>query len=345
MRVDARPRDPRVVLARHETAARAGREVDDQVGILVADALDHLAIMRKLHARPPVRMADMDMGDGGADLGRLQRRIGDLLRRARQRGILLHRGEIAGHRDREDRLLGFAGHVRFVPYLRCRLTLNKRLFTLRFSQIVQLESSVAPILRTTSEQAEGGETPRTQAGGSRGWAVGARAHPRPSPSACSPSTAWKASACARSQPRRTSISPRSPITSAPRTACWRRCSRNARRRSRRSGCACWRSATSSGKTPTLEQILDAFLRPALTLGVQPQFGGPAFVKLRARLGTEPEKTSRKILAKAFDQSSRQFIDAIAQVLPGSRARRSSGAITSCSAPCSTPWPTAGASSR
>jgi AcrR family transcriptional regulator len=71
-----------------------------------------------------------------------------------------------------------------------------------------------------------------------------------------------------------------------------------------------------GKTPTLEQILDAFLRPALTLGVQPQFGGPAFVKLRARLGTEPEKMSRKILAKAFDQSSRKFVDAIAQVLPG-----------------------------
>ena len=70
------------------------------------------------------------------------------------------------------------------------------------------------------------------------------------------------------------------------------------------------------KTPTLEEILDAFLRPALTLGVQPQFGGPAFVKLRARLGTEPEKMSRKILAKAFDQSSRKFIDAIAQVLPG-----------------------------
>jgi AcrR family transcriptional regulator len=69
------------------------------------------------------------------------------------------------------------------------------------------------------------------------------------------------------------------------------------------------------KTLTLEQILDAFLRPALTLGVQPQFGGPAFVKLRARLGTEPEKTSRKILAKAFDESSRKFIDAIAQALP------------------------------
>jgi AcrR family transcriptional regulator len=69
------------------------------------------------------------------------------------------------------------------------------------------------------------------------------------------------------------------------------------------------------KMPTLEQILDAFLRPALTLGVQPQFGGPAFVKLRARLGTEPEKTSRQILAKAFDESSRKFIDAIALALP------------------------------
>lgn len=70
-----------------------------------------------------------------------------------------------------------------------------------------------------------------------------------------------------------------------------------------------------GKKPTLEQILDAFLRPALTLGVEPQFGGPAFVKLRARLGTEPETTSRKILSKVFDQSSRKFIDAIAAALP------------------------------
>jgi AcrR family transcriptional regulator len=68
-------------------------------------------------------------------------------------------------------------------------------------------------------------------------------------------------------------------------------------------------------TPQLEQILDAFLRPALTLGVQPQFGGPAFVKLRARLATEPETMTRKILSKAFDLSSRQFIDALIKVLP------------------------------
>ena len=67
--------------------------------------------------------------------------------------------------------------------------------------------------------------------------------------------------------------------------------------------------------PELEKILDAFLRPALTLGVQPQFGGPAFVKLRARLATEPVTTTRKILSKAFDLSSRQFIDALVKALP------------------------------
>lgn len=70
-----------------------------------------------------------------------------------------------------------------------------------------------------------------------------------------------------------------------------------------------------GKAPALEDILDAFLRPALVLGVQPRFGGPAFVKLRARLATEPETLSRKILSKAFDLSSREFLDALARALP------------------------------
>ncbi len=75
------------------------------------------------------------------------------------------------------------------------------------------------------------------------------------------------------------------------------------------------ACSEGGKTPALEDILDAFLRPALVLGVQPRFGGPAFVRLRARLATEPETLSRKILSKAFDLSSRQFLDAIAGALP------------------------------
>lgn len=67
--------------------------------------------------------------------------------------------------------------------------------------------------------------------------------------------------------------------------------------------------------PALEALLEAFVRPALMLGPQPPAGGQAFGRLRARLATEPEKLARPILAKAFDQSSRRFIDAIAKALP------------------------------
>ena len=66
--------------------------------------------------------------------------------------------------------------------------------------------------------------------------------------------------------------------------------------------------------PELEDILDAFIRPALTMGSQ-RNGGPAFGRLRARLATEPEALSRKILSTAFDASSHRFIDAIAHSLP------------------------------
>ena len=66
--------------------------------------------------------------------------------------------------------------------------------------------------------------------------------------------------------------------------------------------------------PKLEHILDAFLRPALGLGTETHPGNPAFVKLRARLATEPQALSRKILSNAFDASSRKFIDAITAAL-------------------------------
>jgi AcrR family transcriptional regulator len=69
------------------------------------------------------------------------------------------------------------------------------------------------------------------------------------------------------------------------------------------------------RKPKLEDVLDAFLRPALTLGVEPQFGGPAFVKLRARLGMEPESTAHQVLSNVFDHSSGEFIKALVAVLP------------------------------
>jgi AcrR family transcriptional regulator len=66
--------------------------------------------------------------------------------------------------------------------------------------------------------------------------------------------------------------------------------------------------------PKLEDILEAFVRPALVMGSQ-RNGGPAFGRLRARLATEPETLSRKILSNAFDASSHRFIDAIGRALP------------------------------
>jgi AcrR family transcriptional regulator len=70
-----------------------------------------------------------------------------------------------------------------------------------------------------------------------------------------------------------------------------------------------------GGTPSLEGILEAFLRPALTIGSDERFGGRAFIKLRARLATEPETVSRKILANAFDESSGEFLAALGRALP------------------------------
>lgn len=70
-----------------------------------------------------------------------------------------------------------------------------------------------------------------------------------------------------------------------------------------------------GGTPSLEGILEAFLRPALTIGSDARFGGRAFVKLRARLATEPETVSRRILANAFDELSGEFLAALGRALP------------------------------
>lgn len=64
---------------------------------------------------------------------------------------------------------------------------------------------------------------------------------------------------------------------------------------------------------TLEQVIEAFLRPALTAGSE--FGGRVFVKLRARLAAEPEALCRRILTDAFDESSRQYIAALQALVP------------------------------
>jgi AcrR family transcriptional regulator len=71
-----------------------------------------------------------------------------------------------------------------------------------------------------------------------------------------------------------------------------------------------------GRPPVLEQVLEAFLRPAFSLGLDSGVDGATFGKLRARLSVESEALYRRILSRAFDQSTRRFLDAVAAALPG-----------------------------
>ena len=59
-----------------EIAAHAGGQVDDDVAVALADALDHLPVeMDAAGALAGLRIADMAMDDGGTGGGRLERRI------------------------------------------------------------------------------------------------------------------------------------------------------------------------------------------------------------------------------------------------------------------------------
>ena len=66
-------------LVEHVTAHPAG-DVDNDVGVGVADALDDLAVVVELAARRAgVRLADVEVGDGGTGLAGLDAGVGDLL--------------------------------------------------------------------------------------------------------------------------------------------------------------------------------------------------------------------------------------------------------------------------
>ncbi len=70
-----------------------------------------------------------------------------------------------------------------------------------------------------------------------------------------------------------------------------------------------------GRPPLLEQLLEAFLCPAFSLGREVGVDGATFGRLRARLSVESEELYRRILAQAFNPSSAAFLHAIAHALP------------------------------
>jgi hypothetical protein len=66
--------------------------------------------------------------------------------------------------------------------------------------------------------------------------------------------------------------------------------------------------------PTLEHILEAFIRPSLEVTVD-HHGRSNFTRLRAILSGENSALLEKLIADNFDQSSRTFVHALRKCLP------------------------------
>ncbi|MEI4488759.1 TetR/AcrR family transcriptional regulator [Frigidibacter sp. MR17.14] len=66
----------------------------------------------------------------------------------------------------------------------------------------------------------------------------------------------------------------------------------------------------------LTAILRAYLLPAFTSSDDTIHGGARFTRMRAVLSAEGDPEARRIIAEAFDATTRQFIDAICACLPG-----------------------------
>jgi AcrR family transcriptional regulator len=66
--------------------------------------------------------------------------------------------------------------------------------------------------------------------------------------------------------------------------------------------------------PTLEHVLEAFIRPSLEVTVD-HHGRSNFTRLRAILSGENSALLEKLIAQNFDQSSRIFVEALRRCLP------------------------------
>ena len=69
-----------------------------------------------------------------------------------------------------------------------------------------------------------------------------------------------------------------------------------------------------GRTPTLEEVLDAFITPSLAAAGDVQ-GGRSFSHLRAILSAENSSLLERLVAQTFDESSKVFVDTLCKCLP------------------------------
>jgi AcrR family transcriptional regulator len=68
-----------------------------------------------------------------------------------------------------------------------------------------------------------------------------------------------------------------------------------------------------GASPSLESILDAFLRPAFEVTHGDR--NDLFNRLRARVSLEHSTTTREIVSRAFDENDLRFVDELRAALP------------------------------
>ena len=68
--------------------------------------------------------------------------------------------------------------------------------------------------------------------------------------------------------------------------------------------------------PTVEQLIEAFLRPLIELGTDRQRGGQAYVKLLAVLTHSIDDLARRIVAENFDAIAQRFVVAFRTIAPG-----------------------------
>ena len=75
-------------------------------------------------------------------------------------------------------------------------------------------------------------------------------------------------------------------------------------------------AEAGGNGPEVEQILEAFLAPAIRLTRDPSGGGRRFVQLMGRLHGESGEGFRKVFAQQFGATVTRFGAALEKALPG-----------------------------
>jgi AcrR family transcriptional regulator len=69
----------------------------------------------------------------------------------------------------------------------------------------------------------------------------------------------------------------------------------------------------TGEPPAVEDIIRGFLEPTIALRETPE--GRNFLRLQARLHTEPPQLSYKLRTEAYDRSTRGYVELLRKVLP------------------------------